>query len=219
MTTPASLRFEAIFFDMDGLLANSEPISLRATRDVFAPLGIEITDEWYVDESLAKARSVFALLDDLGFSLERIEELRMLRRSRYEELLKTEVQAVDGAEEALKALHGRLLMAVVTSSFKSNFDIIMERTGFKRFFDFSITCDDVRKTKPDPEPYRTALERSKKLQQRCLALEDSQQGVRAAKAAGLTCYAIPDEMTKTHDFSIADKVLGSIREVPALVGI
>ena len=93
----------------------------------------------------------------------------------------------------------------------------MEKTGLRRSFDFVITGDDVKKHKPDPEPYLKATEVSGQKKEHCLVLEDSFRGVQAAKAAGLTCFAVPDELTRVQDFSIADKILKSIRELPCLL--
>ena len=214
-----SPHFEAIFFDMDGLLVDTEPLALRATQEVFSTIGIEVSTEWYINERLRKAKSTSTLLEERGLPQDQIEAISARRKDRYQELLRTEAKAIDGVEDVLKNLQGHLITAVVTSSAKDSFEIIMERTGFKKYFSFFITRDDVQNLKPHPEPYLMALERSQKTKAECLVLEDSQQGLLAAKAAELTCFAIPGHLTKTHDFSTADKVLGSIREVPALVGL
>jgi len=93
----------------------------------------------------------------------------------------------------------------------------MEKTGLRRFFSFFITEQDVKNLKPHPEPYLKAVDLSGCSKEQCLVLEDSYRGVQSAKAAGLTCYAIPDVLTKVQDFSVADKVLGGISEVPEIV--
>lgn len=202
---------------MDGLLVDSESLYLRATAEVFAPLGVTISTEWYTQENLRKGRSTFDLVREKGFSEEQVGALREQRSARYAEILKESVRPFDGVEEALQTLHGKLLMGIVTSSQKDHFNVIMEKTRLRKYFSFFITGDDVAHTKPDPEPYLKALGISGFAANECLVLEDSARGVQAAKAAGLTCYAIPDVLTKEHDFSIADKVLGSMRELPALI--
>ncbi|RJQ33992.1 HAD family phosphatase [Candidatus Parcubacteria bacterium] len=206
-----------MFFDNDGLLVNTEPLYLQAVQDVLGPLGIEITREWYIRENLGKGTSTFLLAEQTGLPEERIKELRLARNERYTELLKNGVQPLDGVPEVLELLHGNFLMGVVTSSRKDHFNTIMELTGLRKFFSFFITGNDVQNTKPHPEPYLTALEHSGFEKEQCLVLEDAYRGVQAAKAAGLTCYAIPDELTRAHNFSSADKVLTSIRELPDLI--
>lgn len=210
-------KFEAIFFDMDGLLVNTEPLDFKGTKEVFASVNVNLTREWYIHEHLGKGRSVSELLRENGIAEERIAELREVRHKQYWEYLEAEAAAIDGVPETLRKLHGRLLLAIVTGSNRKSIDIVMRKTGLRDFFDFVVTYEDTEHHKPYPDPYLKALSLSQKPTEKCLVLEDSGNGTQAAKAAGLTCFAIPDEMTKGHDFSIADKVLGSIRELPGLL--
>jgi len=122
-----------------------------------------------------------------------------------------------GAADILTRLSGRLVMAVVTSSRRDHFDLIHARTGFGRFFEVVVSCNDVQKTKPDPEPYLRALELTGRGAAECIAIEDSERGLTAAKAAGLECWVIPTELSRDGDFSAADRVLSDLREVPVLL--
>ena len=87
-----------------------------------------------------------------------------------------------------------------------------------RYFDFVVDGDDCENTKPDPEPYRRALERVSRPASECLVIEDSERGLLAAKAAGLKCWVIPTELAEGSDFSRADALLGSIGELPERLG-
>ena len=211
------MSFEAIFWDNDGVLVDTEAVFIKACREVFADEGIEISEGWFINESLAKGSSVFDLARKKGMSNEEIIQLRKRRNEYYSKVLMKHVPIVDGVKETLEALHGKFLMGVVTSSRKEHFEIMMKKTGFRRFFNFFITADDIKNTKPDPEPYLKALEIAGKPCESCLVIEDSQRGVVAAKAAGLSCYAVPSELTKSLEFSMADKVLNSIRELPDII--
>ncbi len=211
------MSFKAIFFDMDGLLVNTEPISFESTNEVLKTVGVEMTMTWYIEESLAKGTSSLDHARKIGLSDEAIEELRKKRGERYAQLLREKVTPIDGVVDVLSALYGSYVLAVVTSSHRANFDIIMKKTGLDRFFDIAVTADDVTNLKPHPDPYLKAVALSQMEKADCVALEDTRRGVIAAKAAGISCFAIPDELTKGHDFSIADKVLGSIRELPDLL--
>ena len=107
-------------------------------------------------------------------------------------------------------------MGIVTSSRKDHFEIIHKQTGFLKYFDFIVTSEDVKNTKPDPEPYLKALELSGMKKEECIVVEDSERGLRAAIAAGLKCYIIPTELTKNSDFTGAEKVLNNIKEILSL---
>lgn len=211
------MSFKAIFFDNDGLLVNTEALFFHVTQEVFAGRGVQLTREWYIREALEKGISSTELLRLHNLGDSEIRELRTARHQRYIELLDKNVPLVDGVIETLPKLHGHFVMGVVTSAGKHEFEVIMEKTGLRKFFSFFITADDVKNIKPDPEPYLKAIAHVGFEKGECLVLEDSRRGVQAAKAAGLPCFAIPDELTQGHDFSIADKVLKSIREVPDLV--
>lgn len=209
-------KFKAIFFDNDGLLVDTESLYLIATREVLHPLGIKLTDEFYIHENLGKGVSSFELARQKGISEADIEKLRAHRDRRFTEMIQT-VQPIDGVRETLEELHGKVVMGVVTSSPRRFFDVVLRSNGLAPFFSFFITADDVVNIKPDPEPYLKAVEHTGMAKEDCLVFEDSRRGAMAAKAAGLTCYAIPDGLTKHQDLSFVDKILGSIREIPALV--
>ena len=211
------MSFKAIFFDMDGLLVDTESLMFNANQEVLAGAGVEMSKDWYISENLGKGKSSVELARAKGGSDSEVEMLRKRRNDRYGEIFNESATPIDGVVEVLEILHGQFLLAIVTSSRRDHFDIIMQKTRLLRFFDFFITGEDVTNIKPDPEAYVTAVIRAHQKKEHCLALEDSYKGVRAAKAAGLMCYAIPDVLTKTHDFSIADKVLKNIRELPDLL--
>lgn len=213
------MAFKAIFFDSDGLLVNTESLSFESAREVFATVGVDLSKEWYVQENLGAGRRSSELLQEHGIPEDQIAELMRRRSKRYGELLQQGVSTMDGVPEVLEKLYGGFIMVVVTSARRKYFDISMEKTGLRKYFGFFVTREDVAQLKPNPEPYLKALEISGQRPEDCLVLEDSSRGVKAAKEAGLTCYAIPDELTRSQDFSIADKVLHSIRELPELISI
>ena len=121
---------------------------------------------------------------------------------------------MDSAEQVLQTLFGHYTMAVVTTAHGEHFDIIHQRTGFKRFFDFILTREDYGESKPNPEPYLTALKKSGYQPQECLVIEDTERGLTAATAAGIKCWVIPTALNLESDFSAADKILKHISEVP-----
>src|SRR3989338_213087 len=212
-------NIRAIFFDCDGLLVNSELLYLRATQEVLREVGVELTESWFIREQMDKGKSAIERARQAGVSDDGIERLRRRRNDLYSDMLRHEVEPKDGVRETLEKLRGKFVVGVVTSSRKDHLEIILGKTGLRSFFDFLLTADDVAKLKPDPELYLKALELSQQSREHCIALEDSPHGARAAKAANLTCYAIPSVFTKELDFSYADKVLPSMRELPELLDL
>ena len=107
-----------------------------------------------------------------------------------------------------------LKTAIASSSGRQWIDEHLERMGIAERFDAIVCRDDVTAIKPDPELYLTAVHRLGVQVPEAIALEDSTNGIRAAKAAGLLCIAVPNTMTSSMDLSQADLRLGSLDEMP-----
>jgi HAD superfamily hydrolase (TIGR01509 family) len=209
--------FEAIFWDNDGVLVDTERLYYRANREVLATVGVDLAEADYVELFLRQGRGAWHLARERGLEGERVAALRAERDTRYSRLLEAEATFIPGVEEALRTLAGRYRMAVVTSSLPGHFDLIHDRGPLLRFFEFVLTGADYQHTKPHPEPYLRALERVRLPPGQCLVIEDSERGLSAAKAAGLTCWVVPSGLTAGGRFASADRVLGSVSEVASLL--
>ncbi len=209
---------EAIFWDNDGVLVETEHLYFQATRETLAPLGIEVSEQTFIDISLRQGQSVLDLALDQGLSRDGMEALRLQRNGRYAELLAAESCVLEGVKETLCQLHGQIRMAVVTSSRRDHFEIIHRSSGLLQYFDFVLTREDYTHSKPHPEPYLAALARSGLAPAQCLVVEDSPRGLQAAIAAGMRCLVTPGPLTRDSDFSAASGILESIREVPSFLG-
>ncbi|MFN8641028.1 MAG: HAD family phosphatase [Candidatus Binatia bacterium] len=210
---------KAFFFDNDGVLVDTEHLYFAASRATLAELGVALDEADFVDLSLRQGRSVFDLvrdrLDEAG-----IEALRQRRNARYTELLRAGVPPLDGVPEVLAALHGRARLAVVTSSNPEHFDVIHAGTGLLRFFDFAVTNRDYARSKPHPDAYLTALARAGCTADEAVAIEDSERGLAAARAAGLRCLVVPRGLTRGGTFAGAHRVLASSEAiVPAVAAL
>jgi HAD superfamily hydrolase (TIGR01509 family) len=211
------MKFTQIFWDNDGVLVDTERYYLQANREALAKQDITLSDELFVKISLTQGKSLLDLATTRGYTDVKIEELKEWRNSRYAQLLDREDMTFPGVRETLNALHGKLKMAIVTSSAKSHFEIIHKRTGLLTFFDFCLTRGDYINSKPSAEPYLLALSRSGHEPHRSLVIEDSPRGLDAAKTAGLACWVIPGQHTSEHEFRGADRILSSVEELPKLL--
>jgi HAD superfamily hydrolase (TIGR01509 family) len=211
------LSIRAILWDNDGVLVDSEALYFRASREVLASAGVELDRDTFADLSLRQGVSCFVLAEQAGFPLERIRALHALRNQRYAELLRAGVPVRAGVEASLAALHGRVRMAVVTSSSPDHFQLIHARTALTPYFEFVLTGDDTPLHKPHPEPYRLAAARLGLEPGECLAIEDTERGLASAVAAGMRCAVIPHELSERGDFSRAWRILESAAGVPGLI--
>lgn len=211
--------FDAILFDNDGILVDTEPLFLQATQEILATVDVILTADEYHEISMRQGRAVFNLAEARGVSDDEIRVLRTSRNRRYSELIDQGVRIFDGVAETLERLHGILPMAIVTSSDREHFDRIHKQTELMRFFDFVLTAGEYAHHKPHPEPYLAAASRIGAAPDRCLVIEDTERGVRSATTAGMSCIVIPNELSKAGNFKNAHTILHSMRELTSLLGI
>lgn len=124
-------------------------------------------------------------------------DLRDDRDRAYSALLADVSVPMEHVRQTLTRLRGRFRMAVVTTSNAEHFHLMHSRFNLMEFFHFAITREDYDRPKPNPEPYKIALERMRLSAGQCVAVEDSELGLTAAHAAGLRCIAVPGELTKS----------------------
>lgn len=211
------MTFEAILFDNDGVLVDTERLYLQATREVLAGAGVALTEADYVELFLRTARGAWHLIDRQLDEAARAA-LRAARDRRYEELIAASDDVlIAGASRCVALLSRHYRLAIVTSSDPAPFALAHARTALLPHFELVLTREHYRNSKPDPEPYLTAVQRLGVAPQRCLVIEDSERGLRAAKAAGLTCWVIPSPLTRDGQFADADAILEDLSAVEQLL--
>jgi HAD superfamily hydrolase (TIGR01509 family) len=205
---------EAILWDNDGVLVDTEHLYFQATQSVLASAGVSLMEQQYVDHFLVEGRGAWHLLEERGVGADEIARLREARNDLYGRLLREGPRVIPGIGETLNALRGRYVMGVVTSSRKDHFDLIHEHTGLLQYFDFVLTASDYPRVKPHPDPYLAAVERSGVGAEACIAIEDSERGLEAATLAGVRCIVVPTALTRGGRFARAHRVLASASEIP-----
>jgi HAD superfamily hydrolase (TIGR01509 family) len=201
------IMVEAILWDNDGVLVDTECLFFESTRRTLARIGIQLSLETFLDLSMRQGRSAFELATERGWQKHEVTHLKSQRDLLYSEMLRKQTRVLPGVANTLKMLHGSVRMAVVTSSQRQHFDAMHANINLKRYFEFVLAREDYIRTKPNPEPYLLALERLGMKAEACVAIEDSERGLAAARAAGLRCLVIPNEMTRTCSFRGATTVL------------
>jgi HAD superfamily hydrolase (TIGR01509 family) len=182
---------EAVLFDMDGLLIDSEPLWLEAETAVMARLGADWTT---ADQAQllggSLVRTVRYLLGKATRPASPAQVAEWLMTRVTELIGDRGVPLRPGARELLAEVAAAgLPHALVTSSERGFMEAVLARTGLR--FDVLVCADDVTMTKPDPEPYLLAAKLLGADPARCVALEDSPNGVASAQAAGCRVIAVP----------------------------
>ena len=213
---PLSGRYRAVIFDMDGLLLDTETLWHDSEVELFGRRGIDFTRQdqlQVIGTSFDITARYFA--ERLGRPPEEgaalVEEMVALMHER----VRRQVEARPGAIELVERLRARdgVQLGLASNSPRYLVDDALATAGLADAFDAIVTADDVEHAKPAPDIYRLVCDRLDVSPSEALALEDSASGVTAAKAAGLTCIAVP--LFAETDVSAADAVVDSLEDLLA----
>ena len=208
---------DAVIFDFDGLILDTESTLFAAWQWTYAEYGAELPLPLWTANIGGYSYESFHPMDYLeqltGRMLDR-DDLNRRRREWYWSRVHAQ-EVMPGVREAVDAAAGMgLKLGVASSSDRKWVTGHLERLGLLDRFDSVVCGDQVARVKPDPELYRAALDTLGVPAARCFALEDSPKGVAAAKAACLYCVAVPNPVTRTLDLGACDRRLESLDAVP-----
>jgi HAD superfamily hydrolase (TIGR01509 family) len=206
-------NLKCIFWDNDGVLVDTESFYYEATRSVLATVGIDLTERDYQELFLRQAAGAWHFAKEKGIPDEEVKNLRRQRFDLYSNLVRGRDMVIPGVRSVLARLRSRYRQAVVTSSRRHHFELIHEKSALMEYFEFVLAREDYTLSKPHPEPYLKALERTGLTAGECLVIEDSERGLTAAVNAGIRCWVVPSHLTRTLRFDQAEKILGSVEEV------
>jgi beta-phosphoglucomutase-like phosphatase (HAD superfamily) len=207
--------FDVAVFDLNGLLVDDEQLQLQATNDALATFGFGLSEKTWLARCVGHKPSEY--LPEMFPWHQNVDVRGVIQQKDaiYAELIKGRAKdvAFAGALSFLQYVNAsKKVAALATSTTKSGAFTILGEHGLNVLgrFTFVITGDDVEKAKPDPEIYnkvRSAVGNSLSY----IVLEDSATGVASAKAAGMTCLAVPNRFTASQDFTLADLVITSLQ--------
>ena len=185
---------EAVIFDLDGLLADTEIISLKVYQELLEDFGIPFTEETYSreysghreEENVQRFLDTYDLPWNFYQTLEKVYELEA-------QILAKGVNLKKGAKNLLAFLQREgIPIALATSSVESRARMILDSNGILSLFDHLVFAKDVKRSKPYPDIFLKACSDLNVLPENCLVLEDSEAGIAAAYRAGIPVICIPD---------------------------
>lgn len=211
------MSLRAVVFDMDGLLIDSERAILECWRAAARELGLAVPDLlWTSMVGLHEAACEVLLQQALG--QDQARRLSLQCTLRYDRLVDAGLPLMPGARALLQDLRGAdVPIAIATSTVRERAEVKLARSGIAGFFDVVITRSDVAEAKPAPDVYLLAARRLGVPPSACVALEDSEFGVRAAAAAGMRVIQVPDLVPSSELSRSLAQVVGSLEQARPLL--
>ena len=206
---------EAVFFDWDGLLADTESLWTQADKDWLAYNGVIYNGELKSKTVGRNQKDAVELLINhyrVGITAEEGVKQRLNNLKKIYKL--TGQVLMPGAFGLIKSVHeSGIKSAIVSGTAQDILDLIIDKQGIRQYFDAINSTDVVAHGKPAPDCYLHVAAKLRVNPGKCVVIEDAQSGVVAGKRAGMAVIAVPNIYTKSQDLSAADVILPSLTDV------
>jgi HAD superfamily hydrolase (TIGR01509 family) len=208
-----SPALKAVLFDMDGVLVETEPCHMASYVIAFRKFGLHISPEEYTRTVTLGGTRVYDWFRSLGGDASR-EDLYAAKDSEFARLAGESLVAKDGAAGLVGELAAAGIgLAVGTSARRSVVTTVLRQVELLDFFSTIVAMEDVVRIKPDPEVYLKAASHLGVMPGEAVVIEDTPNGILAAKRAGISVVGVPSVLTMGADFSDADLVCRSLSDL------
>jgi HAD superfamily hydrolase (TIGR01509 family) len=207
---------QTVIFDMDGVIVDTEPVHRYAYFQHFSELNIDVSEELFTSFTGNSTRNVFQSVNSIFNLNADVEELILRKRTIFNDAFdhKEDLELLEGVENLIKNLHENGVELILASSAsKVTIDRVFRRFGLNPYFSNIVSGEDFPKSKPHPAIFEFAASLSKAPKENCIVIEDSTNGVLAAKAAGIYCVGYNSIHSKLQDLSKADLIINHFNEL------
>ncbi len=207
---------KCVIFDMDGVISDSEPLHQRCEKDMFRLLGINVSDEVHNTLVGASDETIWTRLDRLYNLPVTINEAVQLKKTMYDNYLKqtNDLQPLPYVSEVIGNLISQgFLLALASSSPRMQIDYIINKFNLDKCFNAITSGDDVKNGKPHPEIFLKTAKMLEINPGSCVVIEDSHNGVTAAKKAKMKCIGYINPNSGNQDLSKADMQITSFKQL------
>ncbi|KQC00675.1 HAD family phosphatase [Pedobacter sp. Hv1] len=208
-------KLKALLFDLDGTLIDSEFFHFECWNEILEESGVTLTyEDWLKNYAgIPLPKNAQNLIEKYNITTPLDELIDRRERLTLERLKTKDVNLMPYVIEVLDFFQAKnLILALVTSSPRKDVEAIFERNGLASYFKLIITRTEVSKSKPDPESYNTCVEKLGLSKDECIVFEDTINGIKSAKAAGLTCIAIQQNTAEHQNLLLADQLFLDFKE-------
>ncbi len=190
--TPVISPYDAVIFDFDGTLVDTMPLHYEAYRRTFAEIDIELAPADYYDHVGGAARETIPRFLRGRPSRWSVTQIHARKQEHADALLRTQDVPRLATSALLPLLHGRVPMAIASSGSRPAIELVLERLGWTAYFEAVVTGADVPHGKPAPDLFLAAAARLAVPPARCLAFEDTDDGVESARRAEMAVVDVRD---------------------------
>jgi len=203
-----------VIFDMNGVITDDEDLHELATQKAFEKVGLTITPNIYRQYCLGRtdASAFVDLINDFNLKNQEVSSIITDKSILYQELIASNLKIYPGVIELIKNLYLKYTLALTTSSTFKEVQTVVDQLEIEDLFKVIVSSNDVKRGKPDPEPYLLTAEKLGVSSEHCAVLEDSENGIRSAIAAGMKCIALPN--TENRDkLTLAHRIINDYSEI------
>lgn len=214
-------EFKAVIFDMDGVLINSETFYTEMEQVHFKMLGLNITHEEHITYQGTATDEMWRAIKEkhrVPHSLEELVEMTgSLTIPAFQEM--EEIPLMPKITDLLDVLKGKNIpLALASSSYPEVIDIVLDKSGLRKYFPITVNSKMVGKSKPAPDIFLLAAKLLGVEPGQCLVIEDSTNGIRAARSAGMYCIAYNGPGAEFQDQSGAQQIISDYGEIIRILG-
>lgn len=210
---------KTVIFDMDGVIVDTEPVHRYSYYKQFSELDIQVPEEMYTSFTGFSTRNTFQALKGFFPKIEHeVEDLIQRKRNIFNDAFDTkeDLHLLDGVEDLIKDIYASGIQLILASSAsKVTIDRVFTRFNLHQYFSHIVSGEDFPQSKPNPAIFIHAASLSVAPKENCIIIEDSTNGIKAAKGAGIYCVGYRSENSNLQDYSEADLVIDHFNELNA----
>lgn len=205
------VMLSCVIFDMDGVISDSEPLHHQAERELLSPFGIQLTHDVLQSFTGMDTDAMLRHFIDAYHLSVRLEDLAVRHNRLLLRIFRERVRPIPNAVPLIRSLHeSGLLLAVGSSSSPALIELVLDTLRIKSYFQAVVSGHDVDRGKPHPDIFLEIAAQLSLQPDRCVVIEDSKNGVEAAKRAGMCCVGFESPNSPNQDLSLADWIVDDL---------